>query len=340
MNSAGKIALIAGVVLLAGLAAVTLLRSRPNATGSGLPENFTYNIDALTKTNPALLLYKEAPPLHTGLKQAHALAAGVDGRIYVGGDQSVCVFDEKGARVATLPFAETPHCLAVSRDGTLFVGLTRQIAVCKLGADNQTAPIMWAPLDAKALLTSLAVSAQNLFAADAGNRLVIRFDLNGKELARIGRRDPARNVHGFIVPSPYFDVAVGPDDRLFAANPGCHRVETFNFDGAFCTSFGETGMSIEKFCGCCNPAHLALLPDGSFVTAEKGLCRVKIYAPNGKFIGVVAGPEAFARNHPRAGNDGPSAIVVGDLAVDRNGRVLVLDPGGGDVRIFAKKTQP
>ena len=32
------------------------------------------------------------------------------------------------------------------------------------------------------------------------------------------------------------------------------------------------------FFGCCNPAQLAVLPDGRFVTAEKGIPRVKIYS--------------------------------------------------------------
>jgi hypothetical protein len=52
-----------------------------------------------------------------------------------------------------------------------------------------------------------------------------------------------------------------------------------------------------------------------------------VYDAAGAFLGVVAGPEAFARD------------VVGlDLAVDAHERVLVLDPSSGTVRIYAKKT--
>jgi len=38
---------------------------------------------------------------------------------------------------------------------------------------------------------------------------------------------------------------------------------------------------------------LARLGDGSIVTSEKGLSRVKVYSRRGAFIGVVAPPTAF-----------------------------------------------
>ena len=67
----------------------------------------------------------------------------------------------------------------------------------------------------------------------------------------------------------------------------------------------------------------ALTPDGAFVTTEKGLPRLKRYTAAGEFDRVIAGPEAFSHK------------AVGlDVAVDSRGRVLVLDPGAGVVRVF------
>ena len=88
--------------------------------------------------------------------------------------------------------------------------------------------------------------------------------------------------------------------------------------------WGESTPRIEGFFGCCNPAHFALLADGRFVTAEKGIPRVKIYDAAGKFVCVVAGPKQV-----------PVAAV--DLATDRRGRILVLDPAARSVRIFEQK---
>ena len=79
------------------------------------------------------------------------------------------------------------------------------------------------------------------------------------------------------------------------------------------------------FFGCCNPAQLAVLPDGRFVTAEKGIPRVKIYARDGSFQTVVAGPSQLT--------DTPA-----DLAADRHGRVLVLDGRAAKVRVFEKNS--
>jgi len=85
-------------------------------------------------------------------------------------------------------------------------------------------------------------------------------------------------------------------------------------------------MRPEGFCGCCNPSHIALFPDGRFVTSEKGLPRVKVYDAKGVFVGLVAGPDMFAED------------AVGlDLAVDSRGRILVLDPARRMVRVFAAK---
>ena len=91
-------------------------------------------------------------------------------------------------------------------------------------------------------------------------------------------------------------------------------------------SWGEYGTEIDEFCGCCNPSHFAILEDGSFVTSEKGIPRVKVYDHQGQLVAVVAQPSQF-----RAGTVGL------DLAVDAAGRIYVLDPAQKEVRVFAKK---
>jgi len=117
-----------------------------------------------------------------------------------------------------------------------------------------------------------------------------------------------------------------PDGFLWAANTGRHSLENYTLDGDFRSSWGESGMEIQGFSGCCNPSHFVILEDGSFVTSEKGLPRVKLYNRIGDLISVVAPTERFLEG------------TVGlDLAVDSAQKIYVLDPLQKLVRIFAKK---
>ena len=97
-------------------------------------------------------------------------------------------------------------------------------------------------------------------------------------------------------------------------------------------------MAIDGFCGCCNPANFDMLPDGRFVTCEKGLPRIKVYSPEGDFESVVAGPEAFSKNAKSCSLNGLSNCRTGgmDVAVDSKGRVIVMDPVERVVRIFER----
>ncbi len=88
-------------------------------------------------------------------------------------------------------------------------------------------------------------------------------------------------------------------------------------------------MEIQGFLCCCNPSHFAILEDGSFVTTEKGLVRVKIYDRLGRLSGVVAGPDQFQEG------------TVGlDVAVDaQQTRIHVLDPVRNSVRVFERSRE-
>jgi hypothetical protein len=92
------------------------------------------------------------------------------------------------------------------------------------------------------------------------------------------------------------------------------------------SSWGETSSAVEGFCGCCNPSNFALMRDGSFITAEKGLVRVKKYNKNGDFECVIAGPEKFKEDAKGL-----------DIAIDSNDRIYVLEPEAMKIHIFEIK---
>jgi hypothetical protein len=193
---------------------------------------------------------------------------------------------------------------------------------------------VWDDLGERSYITSIAVDEDEAYVADAGQRVVFRFDRSGQLLGRIGEADAARDILGFVVPSPYFDVAFDDEGSLWVVNPGRLGLENYRSNGDLVTSWYRSSMAVEGFCGCYNPLHIAFRKDGSLVTGEKGLARVKIYGVGGTFAGLVAGPDSF-----------PDANVVSrdertpiqDLAVDARDRVLVLDPYDKAVRIFEER---
>ena len=85
-------------------------------------------------------------------------------------------------------------------------------------------------------------------------------------------------------------------------------------------------MQWDGFSGCCNPSHIALLSDGSFVTSEKGLVRIKIHAPNGDFLCAVATPHDFEED-----------IAGIDLAVDSKDNIYAIIPKTNELRVYKKR---
>jgi hypothetical protein len=275
------------------------------------------------KIDPALIKYKQTGEISVELKQPRALAAGPDGKIFVGGDKAVCIYDSKGTKIADINLECEPQCLAVGGadhkyPGRIYIGASDRVLV--IGADGKTRA-NWDKLNEKALPTSIAVADEDVFLADAGNRIVWHYDADGKLINRIGAPDRARKIPGFFITSPYFDLALGRDGLLYVVNPRALRLEAYTFQGDLELFWGKGSPAIDGFFGCCNPAHIAVLSDGRFVTAEKGLPRIKIYDARGKFECVVAGAEQFP-------------AVAADLAVDNRDRILVLDAEKSRIAIF------
>ncbi len=288
--------------------------------------------DDFPRTDPGLILYKEAGRILTGMRRTRGIAIGADDGVYVAGDGALSVFGSDGARLSTAVLSGPPLCLATTDDGIIYVGMKDHVEVYDR---NWARRATWRGLGPRAVLTSISARGNDVFVADAGNRIVHRFDASGHLMGRIGRRDGPRGVPGFVVPSAFFDLAVAPDGLLRVANPGRHRVEAYTVDGDFEFSWGRASPDIDGFCGCCNPVNFALLPDGGMVTCEKGLPRVKVYDARGSFEGVVAGPELFAENRRVCTPDDCRTGGL-DVAVDSKGRILVLDQVAGTVRIFAR----
>jgi DNA-binding beta-propeller fold protein YncE len=259
------------------------------------------------------------------MQKITGIAIGPGEELYVSGDNLYLRLDQDGNISTTVKSGQTAMCLSIDQNKDVYLGMTDHVQVF-----NQDGILKdrWQSPGEKSLITSISVTSHHVYVADAGNFIVWQYDKMGELIKRIGEKDKSKDIPGFIIPSPYFDLAVDPDGFLWVANPGRLSLENYSKDGNIRSSWGTPGMKIEEFCGCCNPSHFTIFEDGSFVTSEKGIARVKVYNRLGQLTSVVAGPDQFTEG------------TVGlDLAVDSKNRIYVLDPTRKMVRIFEKKTE-
>ena len=270
--------------------------------------------------------FEETGQIASRLDDVQAMAVGPQNKLYVAGKDALAVFGPGGNEVARFPVNGTPNSIALALDGTIFLGIRDHIEVLN---NNGAVQAVWQSLGERALITSIAADNDDIFVADAGNRVIVRYDRKGAILGYIGKKDEEKGIPGIVVPSPYLDVALDPDGRLWVVNPGRMGIESYRRNGNLITSWYNASMKLDGFSGCCNPAQIAFNPNGTIVTGEKGLKRVKIYDPiTEEYLELVAGSRDFTK-----------AQSIRDLAVDANGRILVLDPAESNIRIFEAKEQ-
>lgn len=283
---------------------------------------YAYELDEFKQVDDSVLCYREVAQMKSGMDKVKGVAVDDKDRIYMAGANKVIIYDHTGALVQDFKPGVEANCIAVGPEGEIYLGVSDHIEVYDFSGNLQA---KWESPNDRALFTSIAVDDASVFCADAGNKLVRQYTRNGELVREIGRRNREAGDPGFIIPSPYFDVLLGREGELWVVNPGMHTLQSYNSSGEMVSSWKRTSMQLDGFSGCCNPSHIAMLSNGSFVTSEKGIERVKIHRPSGDFECVVAGPDQF------------EAGTVGlDLAVDSNDRIYVLDPREKLVRIYKK----
>ena len=177
----------------------------------------------------------------------------------------------------------------------------------------------WGPFEDNSIITSITSNNSFVAYADAGNKIVVILNKKGELRTIIGK-----SGEPFIVPSPYFDVALDHDNTLFIANTGNRRIEKRSVTGELINFFGLPGTAPEAFSGCCNPAHFVLTKEG-FITAEKGINRIKIITREGKFVEFVSSLNKFMPSIPL------------DLATADGETIFAANPADGKLYVFKRK---
>ena len=248
-----------------------------------------------------------------------ALAVDKDDNMYVSGDHSILILSKEGSKITQFDTDITATALAISENKIIYAALENHIATYSYAGELLK---VWPSFKKESYITSLVIIGTKIFIADAELEVVHEYKSDGTYLRSIGSKDK-EEADSFILPSYFFDVAVAPDQTLWAANTGKHKLVSFDSDGKLSTYWGETSAAVEDFCGCCNPSHFAIMHDGSFITAEKGIVRVKKYSKTGKFECAIAGPDQF------------EASSTGlEIAINSENDILVLEPALRKIHIF------
>ena len=247
--------------------------------------------------------------------QLTSVAVDDNGLIFCGGNMNVTCFGTGLKKKWSIPVSGKVMALAVYND-TVFASLTEHILL--LSTEGRMLSD-WGPYELNSIITSISVNKYFAAFADAGCKRIFILKKSGEVHSMIGQGD-----RKFIIPSPYFDVALSGRDTVYIADTGKRRIETWTTDGRFIDAFGEPGLAPEAFCGCCNPSHFTVISQG-FITAEKGMNRIKITDRKGRFIEFVSSVNNF------------TAAIPLDIASSDGKTVYAANPSDSKIYIFTRK---
>jgi DNA-binding protein len=244
------------------------------------------------------------------------------GEIYLLADDYLQVIRTNGSEVKKTKLDEGTTCMTVLKDKRVLVGFKDHLVLL----DVDLTEMKHSAVAEKALFTAVANKGDLFFVADAGLKRVIVYDNDLKQINSFKGESGVSDQYGFVVPSAHFDLAVNDESELWVVNPGMHALQNYSDKGKLRGFWSKTSFENDGFSGCCNPFHIAFLPDGSFVTSEKGLVRIKIHEPSGLLRSVVASPKSFKGER-----------IAPDVAVDEQGGILALDYEKKMIRFFEPK---
>lgn len=306
------LAVIIGVIL------VDFMSNRPDRRGNN---PWALDVDQYRQVDPSLISHRETRNFSLGLLSPTAIWY-YNGKLYVTGAESLAIISREGSVEGAFKILPHSTSVVVTEGFILIADSTHVVKYDHEGAQLQE----WADMGERARITSMAVKGERVYVADAGNRRVVIFNTDGVLTGEFEGKAETEAGHGFIVPSPNFDLVVNSFGELWVVNPGKHALENYTDDGRMRGFWEHISFDIDGFLGCCNPARIAVMEDGSFVTSEKGLVRIKIYDQSGKLKSVVAPPDLFKK-------EGKAP----DVCVDEEGIIYALDYDREMVRIFELK---
>lgn len=291
-------------------------------TSSYLTTNpFEKDIEAYNAVADSLISHVETKQIRLSTSTPKAIDYK-DGAIYILADDYLQIIRTNGSEVKKTTLGDETTCLTVLKDKRVLVGFKDHLVLL----EKDLVEMKHSAISEKALFTAVATKDDLIFVADAGLKRVVVYDRNLTQVNTFKGESGVSDQYGFIVPSAHFDLAVNAESELWVVNPGMHALQNYSNKGKLRGFWSKTSFESDGFSGCCNPFYIAFLSDGSFVTSEKGLVRIKIHEPSGILRSVVASPQSFKGERKAP-----------DVTVDEKGGILALDFEKKMIRFFKLK---
>jgi sugar lactone lactonase YvrE len=163
----------------------------------------------------------------------------------------------------------------------------------------------------------LATDVQgNIFLADFDMGEIRKYNANHQLLKKFGTQGSGNGQFSGVR-----ELAIGPNQKLYALDQNNSRVQIFDLEGNFLGKFGSSGSGNGQFSV---PYGLAVGNDNKVYVADKDNHRVQIFDANGNFLSKFGTQGSF---------DGQFQSPY-DVAAFPNGDVAVADYGNKRVQIF------
>lgn len=305
------------VVLILGVIIVDFLGNRPDRRG----ENpYALEVDRYREVDPELISHTETKNFSLGSLISTDMSL-FENKLYISASSSLLILPLDGTQAVSHQILPGATCLEVD-DQHVFIGFGTYVA--KYSHEGELLQ-EWNDLGERTVITNLAIKEDHIYVADAGNRRIVIFNREGEETGQFEGKAETEAGHGFIIPSANFDLAVNSFGELWVVNPAKHALENYSDEGRLRGFWESSSFEIDGFLGCCNPARITTMEDGSFVTSEKGMVRIKIFDQSGKLLSVVAPPDLFT-----GGEDAKAP----EVCAGKNGVIYALDFERAMVRVF------
>ncbi len=263
------------------------------------------------------------------LLRPYGIAVDSKGRVYVG-DQKVggiFIFNTETHDTQLIRNGSDAHFkwingLAIDDDDRLFVADGQMHRVLIFGPKHDVVGQISEGLDDP---VGLAIDSTNrfLYVVDTQTDLVQVYDVDSYKLLRhIGT--PGKN-HFSTVPGDFGGpqgVAVDKDGNVFVTDTMNDRVEIFDADGEFISTFGKNGDGVGFFT---RPKGIAVDADDHIWVADEVQDRVQVFNREGQVLTYIGTGHG---NLP-----GQFKALVG-VAIDKNNRVFTTEQYPGRLQMF------
>jgi len=212
--------------------------------------------------------------------------------------------------------------IAMDDDDRLFVSDARQHHVLQFNARHQHEATIGS--DVLVRPAGLAIDRENrfLYVVDTGNDVVDVFDADNfkylRQLGKPSRKHDQTDPGLFSLPEA---VAVDRSGNVYVTDTFNNRVEIFDADGEFISTFGKNGdgpADLER------PKGIAIDSDGHVWVVDAAQNRIKVFTKEGQLLIYLGGQGNFPGQFM-----GPWGITI-----DQSNRVIVSETYPGRVQVF------